>query len=44
MLKPKTYTVKSGDTITSIAKANNTTVDKLVADNNLIKSGMVLKL
>ena len=44
MLKPKTYTVKSGDTLTAIAKANNTTVDKLVADNNLIKSGMVLKL
>ena len=35
---------KDGDTITSIAKANNTTVDKLVEDNKLIKSGMVLKL
>lgn len=44
LMKPKTYTVKSGDTLTSIAKANNTTVDKLVSDNNLIKAGMVLKI
>ena len=44
LMKPKTYTVKQGDTITSIAKANNTTVDKLVEDNKLIQSGMVLKL
>ena len=40
----KTYTVKSGDTLTAIAKANNTTVDKIVSDNKLIQSGMVLKV
>ena len=44
LLKPKTYTVKSGDTLTAIAKTNNTTVDKIVSDNKLIQSGMVLKV
>jgi TP901 family phage tail tape measure protein len=45
----KTYTVKSGDTLSSIAKKNNTTVSKLVKQNkianpNLILSGQKLKL
>ncbi len=44
LLKPKTYTVTSGDTLTQIAKANNTTVDKIVADNKLIYAGLKLKL
>ena len=44
-----TYTVKSGDNLTKIAKANNTTVAKLVEINgiknaNLISVGQVLKL
>ena len=44
-----TYKVKSGDTLTSIAKACNTTVDELVAVNdiknkNVIKVGVVLTL
>ena len=42
LLKPKTYTVKDGDTLTAIAKANNTTVDKIVSDNKLIYSGLTL--
>lgn len=29
------YKVKSGDTLSSIARANNTTVDKIVSDNNI---------
>ena len=44
LVKSKTYTVKSGDTLTKIAKANNTTVDKIVADNNLIYTGLKLNL
>lgn len=32
---PITYTVKKGDTLSSIAKRYNTTVDKLVKDNNI---------
>ena len=44
LLKPKTYTVKSGDTLTAIAKANNTTVDKIVSDNKLIYNGLILKV
>lgn len=32
---PKTYTVKKGDTLTSIAHDHHTTVDKLVKINNL---------
>lgn len=45
----KTYTVKSGDTLSSIAKKNNTTVSKLVKQNktanpNLILPGKKLKL
>jgi murein DD-endopeptidase len=44
-----TYTVVSGDNLTKIAKANNTTVAKLVEINgiknaNLISAGQVLKL
>jgi LysM repeat protein len=44
-----TYTVKNGDNLTKIAKANNTTVAKLVEINgiknaNLISVGQVLKL
>ena len=44
LLKSKTYTVKSGDTLTGIAKANNTTVDKIVSDNKLIYNGLILKV
>ena len=40
----KTYTVKEGDTLTSIANANKTTVDKIVSKNNLLQVGQVLKL
>lgn len=45
----KTYTVKSGDTLGSIAKKNNTTISKLAKQNkitnpNLILSGQKLKL
>ena len=32
------YTVKSGDTLYSIARANNTTVSDLIAKNNLSTS------
>ena len=41
---PTTYTVKEGDTLTSIASKYNTTVDELVSLNELIKPGQVLKL
>ena len=44
LLRVKTYTVKSGDKLTKIAKENNTTVDKIVADNKLIYKGLKLKL
>lgn len=44
----KTYTIKSGDTLYSIARANNTTVEKLKELNNLSSNtltvGRVLKL
>lgn len=45
----KTYTVKSGDTLSSIAAKYGTTVDSLVAKNgiknkNLIRVGQVLKI
>lgn len=45
----RTYTVKSGDTLSSIAKKNNTTVNKLakqnkIANPNLILSGKKLKI
>jgi LysM repeat protein len=33
--KSSTYTIKSGDTLSSIAKAHSTTVEKLLAANNL---------
>ena len=46
----KSYTIKKGDTLTKIAKANNTTVDAImkkntqIKDKNLIYSGKTLKL
>jgi hypothetical protein len=45
----KTYTVKRGDTLSKIAKAHGTTVDKLVSLNgirnaNLISVGQIIKL
>lgn len=47
--KRRTYTVKSGDTLSSIAKKNNTTVNKLakqnkIANPNLIIPGKKLKI
>ena len=44
-----TYTVKKGDTLHKIAKANNTTVSKIAKDNNIrdednIKVGQNLKI
>lgn len=36
-----TYTVKKGDTLTSIAKKYNTTVNKLVADNNIKNKNVI---
>lgn len=44
-----TYTVKSGDTLTAIAKKHGTTVEALVASNgiknkNLIYVGQVLQI
>ena len=48
--KSKNYTIKKGDTLTKIAKANNTTVDAImkkntqIKDKNLIYSGKTLKL
>ena len=38
----KTYTVKQGDTLETIAKNHNTTIEALVAKNNLISVGQVL--
>lgn len=47
-IKENTYTVKKGDNLYSIARANNTTVDKLKDINNLTSNnlsiGQVLKL
>jgi LysM repeat protein len=44
----ETYTVKSGDTLTKIAKANGTTVKQIESENNLtttkIKVGQKLKI
>lgn len=37
-----TYTVKAGDTLSQIAQANNTTVEKLVADNNIQDANLIL--
>ena len=48
--KSKNYTIKKGDTLTKIAKANNTTVDAImkkntqIKDKNKIFSGKTLKL
>jgi len=39
-----TYTVKKGDTLKEIAQKHETTIDKLVSLNNLIKEGQVLKV
>lgn len=36
------YTVKKGDTLYSIAKANNTTVDKLKTQNNLTTNNLTI--
>ena len=35
------YKVKKGDTLTSIAKANKTTVKKLVADNDIKNKNLI---
>ena len=37
----KTYTVKSGDTLSEIAKKYNTTVQKLVKDNNIKNANLI---
>lgn len=37
----KTYTVKSGDTLSAIASKYNTTVDKLVKDNNIVNANLI---
>ena len=48
--KSKKYTIKKGDTLTKIAKANNTTVDAImkkntqIKDKNKIFSGKTLNL
>lgn len=39
--KTITYTVKKGDTLNGIAKKHNTTVDKLVKDNNIKDPNMI---
>ena len=39
--KSTIYTVKKGDTLTSIAKKYNTTVSKLVADNNIKNPNLI---
>ncbi|MEN6392158.1 MAG: LysM peptidoglycan-binding domain-containing protein [Syntrophomonas sp.] len=39
---PTTYTVKSGDTLWSIARAYNTTVDQIMALNNLTSENLSL--
>ena len=35
------YTVKKGDTLTSIAKSNKTTIKKLVADNAIKNKNLI---
>ena len=37
----KTYIVKSGDTLSAIASKYNTTVDKLVKDNNIANANLI---
>ena len=37
----KTYTVKSGDTLSEIAEKNDTTVSKIVKDNNLENANLI---
>ena len=37
----KTYTVKSGDTLSAIASKYKTTVDKLVKDNNIANANLI---
>ena len=36
------YTVQKGDTLWSIAQKNNTTVDKIVSDNNLLSTYLTI--
>jgi len=36
------YTIKSGDTLSKIAKRNNTTVDRLVADNDIKNPNLIM--
>lgn len=43
-IQPTTYTVKEGDTLTSIANQFDTSVDDIVSLNELIKAGQVLKI
>ena len=38
----RTYTVKSGDTLSAIAKKNNTTVSKLAKQNKIANPGLIL--
>lgn len=40
----KTYVVKKGDTLSKIAKDHGESVDDIVAKNNLIKAGQVLRI
>ena len=37
----KTYTVKSGDTLSEIAEKYNTTVSKIVKDNNIENANLI---
>jgi LysM repeat protein len=41
-LQAMAYTVKSGDTLSKIAKANNTTVSEIVSDNGIKNPNLIL--